>query len=326
MYKIDAKQHRRIAEYADFLARAIESVAGQAFDYLAESQLAWGTGRCDFAVNRRNNKEAEVPELRRRLALQGPVDHDVPVLKATRSDGTLLAIVFGYACHCTVLDFNKFCGDFAGFAQIELETSHRGAQAMFVAGCGGDQNPIPRRALELAAGYGKQLAESVEGVIRGPLKPIDGAIKTSYEENALAFATLPTKDQIERDAKSENFYIASRAKHLLNTIESRGQIESSYPYPVEVWRLGDLTWVFLGGEVVVDFALRIKRNLGSSRTWVSAYCNDVMAYIPSKRVLTEGGYEGATAMIYYGQPTVWSDEVEEAIIAAVARRLQAAGR
>ena len=148
---------------------------------------------------------------------------------------------------------------------------------------------------------------------------------TGYEEIALAFASLPTKEQIERDTKSDNFYVASRAKQLLETIESQGRLEPTYPYPVEVWRLGDLTWVFLGGEVVVDYALRIKRNLGSSHTWVSAYCNDVMAYIPSLRVLKEGGYEGGGAMVYYGQPAVWSDEVEEAIIAAVARRLQAAG-
>jgi neutral ceramidase len=218
---------------------------------------------------------------------------------------------------------NQFCGDYAGFAQAELETRHPGARAMFVAGCGGDQNPIPRRDLTLAVDYGKKLADRVDRVLSGSLQPVEGAFASSDEEIKLAFASLPTKSQIERDAKSENFYVASRARHLLKTIEARGQLEPTYPYPVQAWRLGELTWIFLGGEVVVDYSLRIKRNLGSSQTWVSAYCNDVMAYIPSKRVLKEGGYEGATAMIYYGQPTAWSDEVEEAIIAAVARGARA---
>jgi len=196
---------------------------------------------------------------------------------------------------------------------------------MFVAGCGADQNPIPRRNLELAVGYGKQLAKSVEEALRGSLKVIDGPIRTGYEEIALAFAPLPAKEQIERDTGSSDFYIASRAKHLITTIESQGRLDPTYPYPIEVWRLGELTWVFLGGEVTVDYSLRIKRNLGSSHTWVSAYCNDVMAYIPSLRVLKEGGYEGGGAMVYYGQPAAWSDLVEEAITAAVARRIQAAG-
>jgi hypothetical protein len=217
------------------------------------------------------------------------------------------------------MDFYQFCGDYPGYAQIDLERRYPGAQAMFVAGCGGDQNPLPRRRLELAAEYGKQLADSVVRVLGGPLRPVAGPLRSSYAEIDLAFATLPSKAEIERDARSSNHPVASRARHLLEGIETRGRLDPSYPYPVAAWGLDDLTWVFLGGEVVVDYSLRIKRNLGSSHTWVSAYCNDVMAYIPSLRVLKEGGYEGATAMIYYGQPTVWSDQAEEAIIAAVAR-------
>jgi hypothetical protein len=234
-----------------------------------------------------------------------------------------LGIVFGYACHCTVLDGYQFCGDYAGFAQIELEARYPGAQAMFVAGCGGDQNPIPRRAIELAARYGKDLATSVEDVLARSLVPIGGTFSTNYDEIPLAFASLPAKSQIELDAKSTNFYVASRAKHLLATIASRGSLEPTYPYPVQVWRLGNLDWIFLGGEVVVDYALRIKRNVGSSHTWVSAYCNDVMAYIPSQRVLKEGGYEGGGAMLYYGLPASWSEKVEEDVVAAVARQISA---
>ncbi len=71
--------------------------------------------------------------------------------------------------------------------------------------------------------------------------------------------------------------------------------------------------------------MRIKRNLGSSQTWVSGYCNDVMAYIPSLRVLKEGGYEGAGAMVYYGLPSAWSEAVEEAIIRTVDRLVDATG-
>ena len=73
----------------------------------------------------------------------------------------------------------------------------------------------------------------------------------------------------------------------------------------------------LGGEVVVDYAVRLKNELPGSSNWVAGYCNDVMAYIPSARVLQEGGYEGETAMIYYGLPTKWSAEVEEHIVRTV---------
>ena len=143
---------------------------------------------------------------------------------------------------------------------------------------------------------------------------------SASEEIDLPFGTMPTREQIEADAQSSNFSLANRAKKLLDTLETRGALPTSYPhYPVVVWRLDDLTWIFLGGEVVVDYSLRLKRNLGSSHTWVSAYCNDVMAYIPSLRVLKEGGYEGATSMIPYGHPTVWGESIEEDIIASVIR-------
>jgi neutral ceramidase len=323
MYNLDARQLELVTLYTLFLEKTLVELSGQAIDRLGDARLSWGIGRSDFAVNRRANKETEVPALRDRLELKGPVDHDVPVLRVDRPGGALLAAVFGYACHCTVLDGYEFCGDYAGFAQLELESRHSGAQAMFVAGCGADQNPIPRRSLELAARYGRDLAMSCNEVLAGPLRPISGALDSTYEETALAFAPLPSRETIEHDAKSSNFFTASRARLLLETIQKRGELEKTYPYPVQVWRLGDLTWIFLGGEVVVDFSLRIKRNLGSSHVWVSAYCNDVMAYIPSRRILEEGGYEGGGAMLYYGLPASWAPEVEETIFAALGRRLRA---
>jgi hypothetical protein len=319
MYRIDDAERRRIAEYAGWLEGAVAKMADDVLRRLAGARLAWGNGRCDFAVNRRENPEKDVPRLREQLALRGPDDHDVPVLRVCRDDGSLLSVVFGYACHCTVLDFNKFCGDYAGFAQSEIEARHPGATALFVAGCGADQNPIPRRSLELAERYGKQLAADVDKVLAGPLQPIESGLRTSYEEIPLAFAAIPTKEQLEKDTSDPNVFIASRARHLRQILATRGRLEATYPYPVQAWRLDGVTWIFLGGEVVVDYSLRVKRSLGSSHTWASAYCNDVMAYIPSKRVLKEGGYEGATAMIYYGQPSPWAEGVEEAIIEAVAR-------
>jgi hypothetical protein len=319
MFNLDADQWQRVAAYAAFLKASVISVVDDAAERLEPVELAWDTGRADFAVNRRTNKEPDVPALRSKLALAGPVDHDVPVLRARGADGALRAVVFGYACHCTVLSFNKFCGDYAGFAQLALEAAHPGAQAMFVAGCGADQNPLPRRTLELAQAYGRQLATAVDRVLARPMEAVADRIACAYTEIPLAFGTLPTKQQVQDDAKSADTFVASRARYLLKTIDRDGRLSPTYPYPVQVWRIGELTWVLLGGEVVVDYSLRLKRNLGSSHTWVSAYCNDVMAYIPSLRVLKEGGYEGATAMIYYGLPAPWSERVEDDVVGAVVR-------
>ncbi len=319
MYKITDAQLEQIRDYAKFLSGAIVGVVGEAIAKLEPGAVAWGTGKADFGVNRRENKEPEVPALRETLALKGPVDHDVPVLQIKGEDGKLNAVVFGYACHCTVMSYQKFSGDYAGFAQIAIEKANPGAQAMFVAGCGADQNPLPRRTIDKAQLYGQMLADAVQTALSGTLTPVSGPIGHRYEEIPLKFASIPSKEDIETTAKSKDFYQSSRAKFQLRTIASKGKLAETYDYPVQVWTLGKLRWVFLGGEVVVDYSLRLKRNLGSSTTWVSGYCNDVMAYIPSLRVLKEGGYEGATSMIYYGHPSPWADPIEEDILASILR-------
>jgi neutral ceramidase len=99
-------------------------------------------------------------------------------------------------------------------------------------------------------------------------------------------------------------------------------VNFQYPYPVQTWILGDgPKWAFLGGEVVVDYSLRLKRELGDGNTWIAGYSNDVMAYIPSERVLTEGGYEGASAMLYYTLPSAWAPGLEDKIVGEVKRQL-----
>ncbi|MFO0892102.1 MAG: neutral/alkaline non-lysosomal ceramidase N-terminal domain-containing protein [Isosphaeraceae bacterium] len=233
MYRIDEAHRAKIIDYARFLQGVVVETAARALDALRPVAIAWETGRCDFAVNRRNNPEKEVPALRERMALAGPVDHDVPVLRLLGPEGKPVAVVFGYACHCTVLDFYQFSGDYAGFAQIELERRYPGAQAMFVAGCGGDQNPLPRRSVELAERYGRQLADAVATVLGGPMRTVEGPLGTAYQEIDLAFGPLPTREQVEKDAASSDFFIASRARHLLRVMEEKGKLPADYPYPVQ---------------------------------------------------------------------------------------------
>src|SRR5438094_684215 len=136
------RQVSLVDEYTALMETKVVAMVGDALAKLAPSTLRMAEGRTGFAVNRRNNREADVPAiLAKGEPLKGPVDHAVPVLTVTGADQKLIAIVFGYACHPTTLNFTKWCGDFPGFAQIALEKNHPGALAMFVNTCGGDQNP-----------------------------------------------------------------------------------------------------------------------------------------------------------------------------------------
>ncbi len=318
MYFFGDDEWAKVRAYNERLKDQVVEVVGQALGKLEPAVIHQGLGTASFAVNRRNNREADVPQLREAGELKGPVDHELPVLTVRDAEGHLDAIVFGYACHATVLSFFQWSGDWPGFAQLEVERRHPGTVAMFWAGCGADQNPLPRRTVELGEGYGRQIADGIDEVLANDMTAVEGSLKTSFAEIDLVFDELPTQEKLRSDTKSDNRYVASRANMLLEKLATDGELASSYPYPVQVWGIGkDVTFVLLGGEVVVDFSIRLKQELESPRTWVAGYANDVMAYIPSKRVLTEGGYEGATAMIYYGLPTVWSPDVEEHIVSTV---------
>jgi hypothetical protein len=291
-------------------------VVVRALHDLKPARLSFGKGTARFAVNRRRPTDKgfindAYPE--------GPVDHSVPVLRVDGLDGKLRAVVFGYACHNTTLQFYQWCGDYAGFAQQYVEDKHPGASALFWMGCGADANPLPRSKVELCKKYGRELADAVNDTLAGKLTPITGDSAAKYATIALPFDKLPNRAQWEADRRSKQLAVRRRAEHYLQMLDHGVKIDNEYLYyPVQVWRLDDLTWVALGGEVVVDYSLRLQRELGRDRPlWVAGYANDVMAYIPSLRVLKEGGYEGDTSMIPYGMPSKWGPEIEEKIIAKV---------
>ncbi len=321
MFQLTDGQLQQVHNYSERLIKQVGDTVDRAFSDLEPVELKYDVGEATFAVNRRTNQEKEVPQLREKEAIKGPSDHRVPVLRV-QSGEKLKAVVFGYACHATVLSFYQWSGDYPGFAQLELEARHPDTTAMFVAGCGADQNPLPRRTVDLARSYGAQLAEAVDDVLDRPMVQIEGTLSAGYNEISLKFSKLPTRQELELTAQSDNRYEAGRARTLLEQWDKRGGIAPDYPFPVQTWQFGNgPIWVILGGEVVVDYSLRIRHEYGD-RCWTAGYANDVMAYIPSRRVLLEGGYEGGGSMLYYGLPSPWETDVEQKIMQEISTQLK----
>jgi hypothetical protein len=317
MYDMPDRYAQKIPVYTNKLRGWMVETIVAALKDLKPARLAFGKGTAAFAVNRR---QPTAKGIINGYNPRGPVDHDVPVLRVETPQGKLRAVVFGYACHNTTMQFLKWCGDYAGYAQANLEKNHPGTLALFWIGCGGDANPLPRSKLELCEKYGRDLAKAVDRVLAARMTPVKGRLRARYDVVALPFDKLPTREQLAAEMLSKQKAVQKRALRLTRILEAGGKIDDHYRhYPVQVWRLGDnLLWVALGGEVVVDYALRLKKELGGKQPlWVTAYANDVMAYIPSARVLKEGGYEADSSMIYYGMPTRWAPKIEAKIVGKV---------
>jgi hypothetical protein len=313
IYPVNASQQKDIDAYTNQLGQKLVALVEQAIHAMEPAKLYSGNGVTRFQVNRRNNVEST---LDLQSQLNGPNDYAVPVIRIENSKGQLMAITFGYACHNTVLAGYKWSGDYAGFAQLELQKKHPGATALFLQGCGADQNPLPRRTVQLAQQYGQELAAAVDRVLDEPMQLLSPHLSSAYAEVDLPLNAPPTKDELLKKAAASTDYQKRWAEHLISAIDRGEALRTTYPYPVEVWSLGNQPVIFLGGEVVVEYAIELKRIFGPN-TFVLGYSNDVMSYIPSARILREGGYEGATSQTVYGLPNTWRADIEALIVQQV---------
>lgn len=319
-HALDDEEEAKLARYIGWLNERIVEVVGAALDGLAPASLTMANSSADFARNRRFptpdgfvNQQYD----------EGVVDHDVPVLSVRSADGKLMAALFGYACHNTTLAFYQYCGDYAGFAQYDIEARHPGATALFMMGCGGDQNPYPRHGpegLDHARRHGRSLADAVDRALAAPQQEIQGPLRVAYGVATLDLEPLPPREQLEADARGSSGHPQRKASYLLDRPDRDGTIELTQPCPVHVARFGDqLLLIAIGGETVVDYSLLCKREFGGPRVWVAGYCDDVFAYLPSLRVLREGGYEGRTGIVHQLVPTPFMPSVEDRVMAAVRR-------
>jgi hypothetical protein len=309
-------EQEKLIDYRKSLAEALVSVAGSALRDLSPAVIEFGEGDAGFAANRRTA-----------INPNGPVDHRVPVLKIADPAGRIRGIVFGYACHNTTLtgEFYQLSGDYAGFAAQTIEQRHPGATALFVTLCGADQNPNPRSTLELARQHGNALADEIEKVIAVPMTPVTGPVRTAFRLAELRFAPRSRAD-FETELKSKVPAQVRRGEMMLKSLDAGRNLER-LDYPLQAVRFGKtLTLLALGGEVTVDYGLRARREYSGEPLITAGYSNDVMSYIPSARVLREGGYEAVDSMFYYAQPGPYADDIEERVFAAIRQVMKSVGR
>jgi neutral ceramidase len=267
----------------DFLVQTLVDLVGRAIDDLQPAALNYSTARSGFAMNRRT---PTATGYKNHPNPDGPVDHSVPVLSVLDAGGKLRSVMFGYACHNTTMGFRKWLGDYAGYAQEYFEKDHVGVTAQFLMGCGGDQNPYPRSELRYAQQHGRSLATAVEAALETKQTtlrhqhPLQGPLQTIFDTVSLDY-----------------------------TDKERPPIA----YPVQLVQFGKgLCIVALSSETVIDYSLRLKSELAAPAgpaVWIAGYSNVMEGYIPSRRVLLEGGYEA--------ESRPWNLTLEERIVAKV---------
>lgn len=307
---IPAEHQQHIDQYSEQFVASLIAVAESALRDRRPSILQWGRGQVGFARNRRQEG--------------GPVDHQLPVLAVYDLDRKLRAIWTTYACHCVTLSDNKISGDWAGYASDAIERIYPGCTALVSIGCGADANPssgVAGDRADLAEAQGAEIATEVARLIRDGLMPLAPPTMSHYDRISLPLADHPSQEEWQARAERQDA-VGYHARVQLERI-ARGQaLVQAVDYPIQTWDFGEqLSVVFLPGEVVVDYALRLRNELAGDRLWINAYANHCPGYIPSERVLREGGYEAGGAMVYYDLPGPYAAGLENRIVQTVTRQV-----
>lgn len=307
---IPPEHQAHIEKYTQELTDHLEEVALKALADRQPSTLSWAVGKVAFAINRRPQG--------------GPVDHTLPTLVVkSAKDDALRAVYVTYACHCVTLGNNKISGDWSGYAQEAIQRAHPGVIGLVSIGCGSDANPssgVTDGNTAVAADQGDQIAREVERLLAGTLKPISGPITATLNHVILPLNSPPSRESLEETAKGEGAE-AYNARFHLDKLKRGEPLVAQLEYPIQTWAFGDsLEMVFLAGEVCNDYAVRLRKQLDESRLWMHGYSNDFCAYIPSERLLREGGYGGGGEIVYFALPNTLQAGLEDKIVNEVIRQ------
>jgi neutral ceramidase len=331
---LDERELRKLRTTADRIRDQTLAAIARALAGLRPARLSFGRGEARFGVNRRVRRDDG--EYTFGANPEGVADRDVPVLLVESPEGAPLAVVFTYACHNTTIrhgheGFYKYHPDYAGVAADQIEKQLPGATAIYVTGAAGEIDPQPQGGVDQAEKHGRALAAIVLATLEGTHRhPVGGPLRTTYREILLPLAAVPSRAKYVELSASPVAYRRRHARLILAQMDA-ATLPLEVPLPIQVWWFGDdLTLIALAGEVGVDYALRLKRDFGADRIWPVAYANEVPCYIPSDRVLREGGYEagwdldqgrgvpGATGnILFYGWAAPLAPGAEDRILTTV---------
>ena len=157
----------------------------------------------------------------------------------------------------------------------------------------------------------------------GQLSSLDAELQTQLVAGNLSLQESRTREQIEEMAYNANPRNSSTwwARQSLAYPDNR----RSLPYTVQTWRLGDLTAVALEGEVCADWGPLVRALAKTRYAMAIGYANNVPGYIPTARIIREGGYEGDTSHMAYFLPAPFQPQMEIELTALVETKADRSG-
>lgn len=327
-YPITPQGRKKLEAYTEKLKAQLVDLAAKALADLRPARLHYGVGKATFFENRRLlDKNGRYVGMRANP--NNHTDRDVPVLRVQTPEGDVRAMVFGAACHNVTFGTAnlRISADYAGAARRYIEKQLPGARALFVTGCGADANPEPygrKDAEQWVEQHGESLGKEVLRVNSGAMRPVAGPLRTAFAWVDLPLRKTPSRVELEKmlSAPHAKAYVA---RQMLKALDRGESLPTKFTIPLSVWQFGDsLSLVGLPEETVSEYVPLLKQALGAEGLWTAGYCNDVSGYLPTKKIIREGGYEDRG--LFGPDLGFFAPETEKIVVQSVRKLAEQAGR
>ena len=208
-------------------------------------------------------------------------------------------------------------------------------KAVFVQGCGGDAKVVHKdpetgklafsNSPEQAKAAGENLARAVlKHIETERMIPLDGQLACSLATGRISYGRRWSREEIERQAFPE---LKKKGQHSWQTWTARQSLalpdhSESFRYDVQVWKLGNCLTVFgMEGEICSPWGPMLRAMAPTEQAMVIGYTNGTSSYIPDKRIVQEGGYEGLTSQNAYFLPAPFTENIDSEIREIVTRAI-----
>lgn len=288
---------------------AIVRAVGGAIRNLAPSTLYFGRGKTEIGSNRCLTT-APIP-----------YDNDVDVITAVRNDNQEKTVLFLTGCHAVFSGNGRpnitLSANFPGAARADLEGKEGIAHSVFIQGCAGDINPKDQDYMTT----GRDLSADVQQVIAGPMEKITGRINFYIDTMLFPVKPMATREAAvtmhQESAKHAGEMIPNRnfrwANIMLHYYDDN-TMPANMPVYLQTINIGNWKLVGLSREVVTEYSAGIKALFPGKLVSVAGYSNDVSSYLPTSRHIKAGTYEGIDSFVWYGQPSLFPENVYETVL------------
>jgi hypothetical protein len=262
---------------------------------------------------------------------EGSFDGHTPLISIKRESHPRQILMVGYASHVTGSGaMGKWSPGYPGAMRNYLSNILPDTKAVFIQGCGGDAKITYKDAETGKVIFsadtihsreaGEKLAKAVLAHIKSQkMTPVDNKLVCSLATGQLSYGKRWTQEEIENQAYGDNkSYLRWSARQAL-VYPNRSK---SFRYDAQVWKLGNqLTLFSMEGEVCSPWGNVLRSMATTKQAMVAGYANNTTCYIPTGKMIDEGGYEPFRSQ-KFRLPGPFTKKIDEEIKGIVAKALK----